>query len=119
MSAAINDFIATPLECTGVRPWWRTELTDSYSHLMDSIRPVNSTVAWTPLETISSTLGIVLPSVILNSSTKVGICHRQAASIGLGVVTLVLYCFNMILSLFRIFETVRVSATGVNRNDLV
>lgn len=102
-----------------MRPWWRNELTDAYSHLIEAIGSANSTVPATPAESISSTLGIILPSIILRSSATRGICHRQAVSIGLGVVTLVLYCFNMVLSLFRIFETVRLSATGVTRSDLV
>jgi hypothetical protein len=63
-------------------------------------------------------LGIVLPTEITNSPLAKEICDKQIGSVVLALVTLLLYTGNMVLSLFRIFETVRRTA-NVDRAVMV
>lgn len=128
LSLAINDYIATPLLCTTETPWWRTGLAQSYAQLLQSLQlaraagaDVNASSSAnttgsalgdivTPVDMITHSLGIVLPSEITESSLADQICDKQVGSIALALLTLLLYTVNMVLSLFRIFETVRRTA---------
>lgn len=107
MSLATNDYIATPLDCIPDSPWWRSGLADSYAELVaGDIGDFSLTSA----NLISHTLRITLPTEIIESGLAHAICRRQEACIALSLLALLLYGGNMVLSLFRIFETVRRTA---------
>lgn len=72
----------------------------------------------TPVEAINHSMGIILPAEITGSSLANDICDKQVGSIALAIVTMLLYTGNMVLSLFRIFETVRRTA-NVDRAVMV
>ena len=118
MSLATNDYISTPLECTPESAWWRGGLADSYAELLADLQLVDSVgnvtaidgAATTSISLISHTLGIVLPAGVVGSRLAVEVCRRQAACIAFSLLALLLYGGNMVLSLFRIFETVRRTA---------
>ncbi|KAK8865708.1 hypothetical protein IAR55_000853 [Kwoniella newhampshirensis] len=118
MSLSINDLIATPLECTAGGAWWRDGLASEYAALLDELRQISAGVGEgstvltgvTTVSAISSTLGITLPASILDSPLTHEVCRRQAGCIALSLLALLLYGGNMVLSLFRIFETVRRTA---------
>ncbi|RXK42605.1 hypothetical protein M231_00159 [Tremella mesenterica] len=107
MSVASNDFISTPLHCTKGEPWWRSGLSQSYSRLLDALEIASETKEEL---NISNSLGITLPIEIMENPLTKQVCNRQAACIGLSLFALLLYGGNMVLSLFRIFETVRRTA---------
>ena len=118
-SLALNDYISTPLECTSDTPWWRQGLADGYAELLQNLKQSHSALAnVTSVEMISHSLGIVLPFEITDSPLAHQICHKQVGSIVLALITLLLYTGNMVLSLFRIFETVRRTA-NVDRAVMV
>ncbi|KAK4688461.1 hypothetical protein P7C73_g1652, partial [Tremellales sp. Uapishka_1] len=98
MSLATNDYIGTPLQCSSRQPWWRAGLSQSYQLLMDSLDQANDT------------FGTVIPTQVLTSSLTREICRRQIGCITFALIAMLLYGFNMVLSLFRIFETVRRTA---------
>ncbi|ORY28613.1 hypothetical protein BCR39DRAFT_496088 [Naematelia encephala] len=81
-SLALNDYIGTSLECSPGRPWWHR----------------------------SSSYDYALPDSVIQSHLAHEICDRQAGCIALSLLALLLYGGNMVLSLFRIFETVRRTA---------
>lgn len=117
MSSATNDYIGTPLECTPGSPWWRGGLGEECAELLAEKQLLNSTsapdeMAVTSISMISHPLGFVLPAevLLLQSGVVHEICRRQAGCIALALVALSLYGGNMVLSLFRIFETVRRTA---------
>jgi hypothetical protein len=130
MSLATNDYIATPLECTSMSAWWRSGLSDEYAELLADLQLLsdagNSTAlkmtatadTITPVDLISQTLGIVLPAEVIESSLAREACRRQAGCIALSLLALLLYGGNMVLSLFRVFETVRRTA-NVDRAVMV
>jgi hypothetical protein len=125
LSIATNDYIATPLDCTPDTPWWRGNLADHYAMLVARLaaNDPNSTStlathAITPVEMIAQSLGISLPVEVLQSPVTREICEKQEGSIALALLTLLLYTINMVLSLFRIFETVR-RTMGANDKILV
>ena len=119
VSLALNDYISTPLECTSDTPWWRWGLADQYAQLLQNLQPsTNLTVGVTSAEMVSHSLGIVLPIEIINSPLTKQICDKQVGSVFLALITLFLYTGNMVLSLFRIFETVRRTA-NVDRAVMV
>ena len=109
MSLATNDFISTPLECSSGSPWWRGGLAENYADLLQDLHAGNATRI-TDVSLVSHSLGFVLPDEILRSGLANEICKRQAGCIGLALLALLLYGGNMVLSLFRIFETVRRTA---------
>jgi len=112
MSLATNDYIATPLRCTPNSPWWGGGLADNYAQLLEDLESFDSgpTIAVTGASMIAHTLGFVLPNEIVESSLAHEICRRQEGCIALSLLALLLYGGNMVLSLFRIFETVRRTA---------
>lgn len=126
MSLAINDYIATPLDCTAATPWWTNGLEGNYERLLeilagtsaaaiapllgDSNAAAGSSRSWTPANRVAETLGITLPDEVIHSGLAREACRRQVVSIALSLLTLLLYGGNMVLSLFRIFETVRRTA---------
>lgn len=109
LSLAVNDYIATALECTPITPWWRGGLAEQYGNLLKTLH-LSSGAAVTPVEMINHSLGIILPAEITGSWLADEICDKQVGSIALALVTMLLYTGNMVLSLFRIFETVRRTA---------
>lgn len=115
-SLALNDHIATPLRCTKATAWWRNGLAQQYAELLQSLQIAQGASAAssnrnvTSVEMITHSLGIVLPVEITQSPLASQICDKQVGSIVLALVTLLLYTGNMVLSLFRIFETVRRTA---------
>ena len=122
LSISTNDFIATPLACAPGDPWWRDGLAESYASLVAELQLLGSATANTTTSTASAlsgitgvseithSLGITLPSDVTESSLSHEVCRRQAACIALSLFALLLYGGNMVLSLFRIFETVRRTA---------
>ncbi|OXG30956.1 hypothetical protein C367_01677 [Cryptococcus neoformans Ze90-1] len=128
MSLAINDLIATPLECTAGSAWWNNGLADGYAQLLHDLRGSitsnhsnsNTTplVGVTHVADVTSTLGVTLPTPIVASNMARTVCKHQAACIALSLLALLLYGGNMVLSLFRIFETVRRTA-NVSRAVIV
>jgi hypothetical protein len=129
VSLATNYYIATPLECTTASPWWRSGLSTDYAELLDDLQLLssagNSTAIQssaidrvTPASLIGQTLGIILPAEIVESSLTREACRRQSVTIALSMLALLLYGGNMVLSLFRIFETVRRTA-NVDRAVMV
>ena len=123
-SLALNDHIATPLQCTKETAWWRSGLAQEYAQLLQSLQIARgasqaaSTDRITSVEMITHSLGIVLPAEITGSPLAKEICDKQIGSIVLALITLLLYTGNMVLSLFRIFETVRRTA-NVDRAVMV
>jgi hypothetical protein len=126
LSLAINDYIATPLQCTALSPWWRRGLAEDYAQLLDSLQIINSSknastlynTAVTSSEMIAHTMGVVLPMEVVGSGLAHEACRRQVGCIALSLLALLLYGGNMVLSLFRIFETVR-RTTNVGRAVMV
>lgn len=106
LSLATNDYISTPLMCTRDDPWWIAGLRQSYASLLAEMATPNATSA----DVIKATLGIILPEQIVQAPLAREICRRQSSTIALSLIVLLLYAGNMVLSLFRIFETVRRSA---------
>lgn len=121
LSIATNDFIATPLACASGDPWWRDGLAQSYASLVAELELLGQATANATTSSASSTgitgvseithsLGITLPADVTDSSLSREVCRRQAVCIALSLFALLLYGGNMVLSLFRIFETVRRTA---------
>ena len=118
LSLSINDYISTPLECDRGYPWWTAGLSGGYARLLadlgidpnnpgTSITGTSTGGAITGVDLIKATLGIVLPDQVIESARARNICYRQRGEIGLTLMSMLLYGGNMVLSLFRIFETVR------------
>ncbi|BEJ18060.1 hypothetical protein CspHIS471_0703370 [Cutaneotrichosporon sp. HIS471] len=99
---AINDYINTPLDCTPLTPWW--------SH---GIEYTNTPNALFPGFAVFETT-IPVPEKLKFGGLARSVCRRQAGCFAVSVVALLLYCGNMVLALFRIFETVR-RTTDTNR----
>ncbi|KAI9634526.1 uncharacterized protein MKK02DRAFT_16946 [Dioszegia hungarica] len=110
LSLAANDYISTPLECTRDDPWWLPGLRSSYSQLLAELSGSGDMSGVTGADLIKATLGIVLPEQIVQAPLAREVCRRQSGCIALSLFALLLYAGNMVLSLFRIFETVRRSA---------
>ena len=103
-----NDYIATPLMCTSGSAWWSYEINASFA--------VQNGVVLDPLANLSVLLGpnaqpkvmdVVLPDTFTQSGPVEEVCDRQVGCIVLSLLAVLLYGGNMVLSLFRIFETVR------------
>lgn len=115
LSVAINDYISTPLGCSSDDPWWFKGLYASYQNLLNGLNNSEGVDnsdggGITPVDFIKATLGIILPEQILQSGLAHQVCYRQRGTIALSLLSLLLYAGNMVLSLFRIFETVRRTA---------
>ncbi|OCF33215.1 hypothetical protein I316_04956 [Kwoniella heveanensis BCC8398] len=116
LTLSTNDLIATPLECTSGNAWWRAGLADEYAELLDELKLLsgtNGTSTTSIAEGVthaSHSLTITLPQMVISSSLAREACRRQAGCIALSLLALLLYGGNMVLSLFRIFETVRRTA---------
>ena len=117
LSLSINDYISTPLECDRGYPWWTAGLSGGYAQLLQDLgidpndaTGTGTTVSGTTItgvDLIKATLGIVLPDEVIESRGARSICYRQRGCISLTLLSMLLYGGNMVLSLFRIFETVR------------
>ncbi|ORX34174.1 hypothetical protein BD324DRAFT_604971 [Kockovaella imperatae] len=107
-----NDFIATPLMCARGKAWWASDLDPDIMTVTVSRSRLHARDFYVDQDTYSGfrALEMVLADDITNSASTRDICQRQGACIGLSLVALVLYGGNMVLSLFRIFETVRRTA---------
>jgi hypothetical protein len=115
VSLSTNDYIATPLECSTLSPWWRDGLAEDYAHLLEGLSLAHSTSdnstalndlfspskSYTPADMITHTLGVVLPVEIVQSSLAKEACRRQVGCIALSLLALFLYGGNMVLSLRR------------------
>lgn len=110
LSLATNDYISTPLECTRDEPWWLPGLRTSYAQLLDDLADTSAATGVTGVDLIKATLGIILPEQIIQTPLAHEICRKQSGCIALSLLALLLYAGNMVLSLFRIFETVRRSS---------
>ncbi|CAK9782156.1 hypothetical protein CC85DRAFT_285869 [Cutaneotrichosporon oleaginosum] len=91
---AINDYIDTPLDCTPLTPWWSNGIE----------------YAATPRAFIQTT---PVPEALKTSPLAASVCRRQIGCFVVSLAALLLYCGNMVLSLFRIFETVRRTANPI------
>jgi hypothetical protein len=80
LSLAISDYMSTPLLCTASSPWW------------------------------TSIPQVQLPDSITHSQQKDDVCSRQGALVAFILLVTIMYTANMVLSLFRILERVRVLA---------
>jgi hypothetical protein len=98
---AINDYIDTPLDCTPLTPWWSNgiEYTDT---------PNSSLPGYALFEA-----SVPVPDDLKSSALAASVCRRQVGCFAVAIVALLLYCGNMVLSLFRIFETVRRTANPI------
>lgn len=103
LTLAINDYIDTPLDCTPLTPWW-TPGVDYYSSGDNGSAVAAVTTA------VSLATEATVPASVKNSEVIHDVCRRQVGCFSIALVTLLLYCGNMVLSLFRIFETVRRTA---------
>lgn len=103
---AINDYISTPLDCTPSTPWWSAG-NEYYtpSRATSTVGNANHIALWNgSANTLADTL---VPDAIKFSPKARAVCRRQIGCFAVSIVALLLYCGNMVLSLFRIFETVR------------
>lgn len=113
LSLSINDYISTPLQCDAGWPWWTAGLSSGYARLLQEIGldsadgDTGTGMGVTSADLIKATLGILLPEQVIRSRGAQSICFRQRGEIGLTLLSMLLYGGNMVLSLFRIFETVR------------
>lgn len=105
---AINDYINTPLDCTPMTPWW-TSGSDYYNYQY-SYHPQRLA---TTTGTGTSPRDLQITDELRSSPQVKHICERQIGCFTVSILCLLLYCGNMILSLFRIFETVRRTATPI------
>jgi hypothetical protein len=110
LTLQINDLIDTPLDCVAQSAWWEEGQSAQYASLLDNLDLLRANDAESPELGVSDTLGIILPDVITSSDLARAACRRQEGGIALALMTLLLYGGNMVLSLFRIFETVRRTA---------
>ena len=99
-SDTINDFFSTPLMCTAGRAWWVADI-DPDDDLVSAFKVDSST--WSQLD-------VVLSNSLTSSGPVREVCRRQVGCFCLSLIALLLYGGNMVLSLFRIFETVRRTA---------
>lgn len=106
----INDLIDTPLDCVAQSAWWEEGRSAEYAALLNDLDLLRASEANLQDLGVSETLGIILPDAITGSSLARAACRRQEGGIALALMTLLLYGGNMVLSLFRIFETVRRTA---------
>jgi hypothetical protein len=107
LTLQINDLIDTPLDCVSQSAWWQEGRSADYARLLDDLDLLRVKDANLADVGISDTLGIILPDAITGSALARETCRRQEGGIALALMTLLLYGGNMVLSLFRIFETVR------------
>jgi hypothetical protein len=110
LTLQINDLIDTPLNCVPQKAWWEEGRSSEYAALLDDLDVLRASNSNVPDYGVSGTLGLILPDVITTSSLAREACRRQEGGIALALMTLLLYGGNMVLSLFRIFETVRRTA---------
>jgi hypothetical protein len=107
LTLQINDLIDTPLDCVAQSAWWEEGQSAQYAGALNTLRESDANLR--DLE-ISPHLGLILPDEITGSDLARAACRRQEGGIALALMTLLLYGGNMVLSLFRIFETVRRTA---------
>jgi hypothetical protein len=110
LTLQINDLIDTPLNCVSQSAWWEEGRSSEYAELLNDLDVLRSSDATLEDLGISATLGLILPDAITGSNLAREACRRQEGGIALALMTLLLYGGNMVLSLFRIFETVRRTA---------
>lgn len=110
LTLQINDLIDTPLNCVPQTAWWEEGKSSEYAALLNDLDVLRASSTDSQDSGVSDTLGIILPDVITSSSLAREACRRQEGGIALALMTLLLYGGNMVLSLFRIFETVRRTA---------
>lgn len=110
LTLQINDLIDTPLDCVAQSAWWEEGRSAEYAALLNDLDLLRASEANLQDLGVSETLGIILPDAITGSSLARAACRRQEGGIALALMTLLLYGGNMVLSLFRIFETVRRTA---------
>jgi hypothetical protein len=110
LTLQINDLIDTPLDCVRQSAWWEEGRSEEYAALLDDLDILRASEANLQDLGVSETLGIILPDEITSSGLAREACRRQEGGIALALMTLLLYGGNMVLSLFRIFETVRRTA---------
>ncbi|KAL7423641.1 hypothetical protein Q5752_001222 [Cryptotrichosporon argae] len=104
-SLAANDYLQTPLDCTAAAPWWTSGLDyDAFAAKW------GLGTAGTGTDAEDGFGYFAVPDQVKASPTAHHACERQLACIVLSVFALALYGGNMVLSLFRIFETVRRTA---------
>ena len=110
LTLQINDLIDTPLDCVNTAAWWEEGRSSEYASLLDDLDVLRLYGSDLMDVGVSETLGIILPDEITASTLAREACRRQEGGIALALMTLLLYGGNMVLSLFRIFETVRRTA---------
>jgi hypothetical protein len=112
LTLQINDLIDTPLNCVSQKAWWEEGRSSEYAALLNDLDALRASNVNLEGLGVSGGLGVILPDVITTSSLAREACRRQEGGIALALMTLLLYGGNMVLSLFRIFETVRRTAHG-------
>lgn len=110
LTLQINDLIDTPLDCVRQAAWWEEGRSAEYADLLEDLDVLRASGRDLQDLGVSETLGIILPDEVTSSSLAREACRRQEGGIALALMTLLLYGGNMVLSLFRIFETVRRTA---------
>lgn len=105
---AINDYIITPLDCTPLSPWW-----SQGTEYVDAIALVTRGVEMAAKAASSFERETPVPAALKFSAAAKAVCRRQVGCFAVSLVALLLYCGNMVLSLFRIFETVRRTANPI------
>lgn len=110
LTLQINDLIDTPLDCVRTSAWWEEGRSADYGSLLDDLDVLRTAGINLMDVQISESMGIILPDEITASTLAREACRRQEGGIALALMTLLLYGGNMVLSLFRIFETVRRTA---------
>lgn len=92
---------------------WSAALALSFDNFFTSIIPcaAPAAIAWYSQYT-QTRGGAVLPG--LNGTTGIGgaLCNEQLALVCLVGVGLIMYCFNLVISLYRIFEKVKYHPTA-------
>lgn len=113
---AINDYIDTPLDCTPLTPWW----TPGYDYYgSDTTATVTATATDAMIRAGLYNVDTPVSDAVKASRQARDVCDRQIACIAIALLALLLYCGNMVLSLFRIFETVRRTAGSGSRSAAV
>jgi hypothetical protein len=86
LSVAISDFLATPMGCSNIDPWWNPLATPAIEH-----------------------------NPLLDEKHN-AMCDRQSAIIAFVAFILVSYVANMVLSLFKTLEKVALAARAPTRS---
>ena len=86
---------------------WSAALALSFDNFFTSIIPCASPAAIAWYSQYTQTRGGRIPGLSGSSGIGGALCNEQLALICLVGVGLIMYCFNLVISLYRIFEKVK------------